>query len=408
MSPRRYDGVNIPFEEIWCVDFEFRADDGERPWPVCMVALDLKSGREIRLWRNDLIALNRAPFNTGPAALFVAFYNSAELGCFLELNWPLPENIVDLFVEHRVDTNGLPNILGNSLLHALAYRGLAHLDAVEKESMRNLVCSQTYWSETEKHQILDYCASDVRGLAALFPLMAPSIDWPRALVRGRYMAAVARMERTGVPIDQNFHRAMVENWENLKISLIADVNTVYSVYEGTTFKSDRFAQYLSAQGILWPRHLTGALRLDDETFHDQAKRWPILRPLYELRTTLSGLRLTGLTVGSDGRNRCLLSPFSAITSRNQPSTTKFIFGPAKWMRGLIEPPDGFGLAYIDFSSQEIGIAAALSGDELMIKGYQDGDPYLAFAKQARLVAGRCDKAIAQSHPRPLQNRGAWG
>jgi hypothetical protein len=30
---------------------------------------------------------------------------------------------------------------------------------------------------------------------------------------------------------------------------------------------------------------------------------------------------------------------------------------------------GYGLAYIDFSSQGIGIAAALSGDELMMKGY---------------------------------------
>lgn len=391
MNPHGSERVNIPFEEVWFVDFEFRADDGERPSPVCMVALELKSGREIRLWGDDLITLKQAPFNTGPAALFVAFYNSAEMGCFLELNWPLPENILDLFVEHRVDTNGMSNIPGNSLLHALAYRGLAHIDAVEKESMRNLVCSQTEWSKSEKLQILDYCASDVRGLAALFPVMATSIDWPRALVRGRYMAAVARMERTGVPIDQNFHRAMVDNWENLKIHLIADVNAVFGVYEGTTFKSERFVQYLSAQGIPWPRHLTGALRLDDETFHDQVKRSPILRPLYELRTTLSGLRLTGLTVGSDGRNRCLLSPFRAITSRNQPSTTKFIFGPAKWMRGLIKPPEGFGLAYIDFSSQEIGIAAALSGDELMMKGYQDGDPYLAFAKEAKLVPGDATK-----------------
>lgn len=187
---------------------------------------------------------------------------------------------------------------------------------------------------------------------------------------------------------------MVDNWEKLKIHLIADVNTVFGVYEGTTFKSNRFAQYLSAQGIPWPRHLTGGLRLDDETFHDQVKRSPILRPLYELRTTLSGLRLTGLAVGSDGRNRCLLSPFRAITGRNQPSTTKSIFGPAKWLRGLIKPPEGFGLAYIDFSSQEIGIAAALSGDELMMQGYQDGDPYLAFAKQARLVP---DDATKKSH-----------
>lgn len=106
------------------------------------------------------------------------------------------------------------------------------------------------------------------------------------------------------------------------------------------------------------------------------------------------MRLTGLTIGTDGRNRTLLSPFSAKTGRNQPSNTKFIFGPAKWMRGLIKPPEGFGLAYIDFSSQEIGIAAALSGDELMMKGYLEGDPYLAFAKAARLVP---DDATKQSH-----------
>ena len=31
--------------------------------------------------------------------------------------------------------------------------------------------------------------------------MGPDIDLPRALIRGRYMAAVARMEWAGVPID---------------------------------------------------------------------------------------------------------------------------------------------------------------------------------------------------------------
>ena len=33
-----------------------------------------------------------------------------------------------------------------------------------------------------------------------------------------------------------------------------------------------------------------------------------------------------------------------------------------WLRGLIKPPPGYGVAYIDWSQQEIGIAAALSGD----------------------------------------------
>ena len=44
-----------------------------------------------------------------------------------------------------------------------------------------------------------------------------------------------------------------------------------------------------------------------------------------------------------------------------------------------KPTEGKGLAYIDWSAQEIGIAAALS--ILLMKGYTSGDPYLAFGKQ---------------------------
>ena len=34
---------------------------------------------------------------------------------------------------------------------------------------------------------------------------------------------------------------------------------------------------------------------------------------------------------------------------------------ATWLRSLIKPEPGTALAYVDFSSQEMGIAAALSG-----------------------------------------------
>src|SRR5262245_46554619 len=36
-----------------------------------------------------------------------------------------------------------------------------------------------------------------------------------------------------------------------------------------------------------------------------------------------------------------------------------------------------GIAYVDWSQQEFGIAAALSGDAAMQAAYQSGDPYLA-------------------------------
>jgi DNA polymerase I-like protein with 3'-5' exonuclease and polymerase domains len=81
----------------------------------------------------------------------------------------------------------------------------------------------------------------------------------------------------------------------------------------------------------------------------------------------------------------LLSTFRSRTGRNQPSNKRFIFGPAVWLRGLIKPRPGYGIAYVDWSQQEFGIAAALSGDPFMQAAYRSGDPYLAFAKRAGAV-----------------------
>jgi DNA polymerase I-like protein with 3'-5' exonuclease and polymerase domains len=74
-----------------------------------------------------------------------------------------------------------------------------------------------------------------------------------------------------------------------------------------------------------------------------------------------------------------------VTGRNQPSNAKFIFGPSRWLRGLIKPEPGAAVAYIDYGQQEFGIAAALSGDDAMAEAYRSGDPYLAFGKQAGAI-----------------------
>jgi len=65
-----------------------------------------------------------------------------------------------------------------------------------------------------------------------------------------------------------------------------------------------------------------------------------------------------------------------------------------WLRSLIQPPEGYGLAYIDWCQQEHGIAAALSGDAAMQAAYLSGDPYLEFARQAGAVPAGATK---QSH-----------
>ena len=42
------------FPEIWLIDFEFISTTGERPDPVCAVAHELRSGRVLRVWEDEL------------------------------------------------------------------------------------------------------------------------------------------------------------------------------------------------------------------------------------------------------------------------------------------------------------------------------------------------------------------
>jgi len=261
--------------------------------------------------------------------------------------------------------------------------------------MQELAIRGGPWTAQKQADLLDYCESDVAALARLFPAMLPRIDLPRALLRGRYMAAAAAMEWAGVPIDVVALERLRAHWEAIQSQLIGATPAARELYDGRTFKAARFAEWLLARGIVWPRLPSGQLSLEDDTFSEMADVYPAVRPIYELRSSMSKLRLSSLTVGKDGRNRTLLGAFNAKTGRNQPSNAKFIFGPAKWMRGLIKPPPGYGLAYIDWEQQEFGIAAALSGDPAMLAAYQSGDPYLAFAKQAGAVP---QDATAQSHP----------
>jgi len=380
------------FDNIWLVDFEFRSMPGDRQEPICMVALELKTNQVIRLWEGEL--KGRPPFPLGSSSLYVAYYASAEVNCHLSLGWPKPENILDLYAEFRCMTNGLQTPSGTGLIGALVYFGLPAIESVNKNTMRDLAMRGGPWTSEEREALLDYCESDVRALEKLLPVMLPRIDLPRALLRGKYMAAAAQIEYNGVPIDVPSLTTLKDKWEDIQERLISEIDSDYHIFEGRTFKRERFEAYLVHNNIPWPRLETGVLDMSDDTFKDMARSYPVITPLRELRSSLSKMRLSELEVGQDGRNRCMLSAFRAKTGRNQPSNSRFIFGPSAWLRSLIKPEPGHGLAYIDWSQQEFAIAAALSGDELMMEAYSSGDPYMKFAIQAGLAP---EGATKQTH-----------
>lgn len=400
------EGVVLPaaydrFATIWVVDTEFVTREGCRPEPVCVVARELRSGREERMWLASSpahpLTPPPCPYDLGADALFVSFMASAELGVHLAQGWEMPCNTLDLYVEHLRLTNGRGRPHGTGLLGVMASYGLGSMSAGVKDACRDLIMMGGPWDGEDQTRILDYCAEDVAGTVDLFMAMAGlgHIDLDRALIRGRYMGAVARMEWNGIPMDHAGLANVLDHRDDVRDQLITQVDADYGVYTDGQFNIGAFQWHLMQEGIAWPRLPSGRLQLDEGTFKDRASVHPQLQPLHELRRSLSGLQTNRLQIGTDGRNRAALMPFASKTGRNQPSNSRFIFGQSAWWRSFIRADVGCGLAYLDWDQQEFGIAAALSGDDAMKVAYQSGDPYLAFAKQAGAVP---EDGTRDSHP----------
>jgi hypothetical protein len=375
------------------VDYEFRQDANNLPVPVCYVAKNLKTQETIKHWITGSETAPLYPLSSD--CIFVAYAANAEVSCHLALNFELPVLIIDLFAEFRRLHNGKTR--RNSLIVAGEFYGLPPYSELEKERMRNLILGSSIYTEEEKKAILDYCEKDVLYTEALFHKMKDEIDAGVAFGDGRYMRCLAQIERYGIPVDAVSIRKLKENWGDVKLKLIADLDRDYGVFEGTVLKQELFAKFLETSGLYknWEKTPSGLYCTRDDYLKTKASVYPELQALYELKTTLSQLRVQKLFVGEDGRNRANMCPFISKTGRNQPSSTEYIFANTSWLRHYIKPSPGMAVAYLDYSFQEIAIAAALSGDKQLQKDCLSGDVYLSFGKNIGLIPANGNKITHQ-------------
>jgi hypothetical protein len=127
------------------------------------------------------------------------------------------------------------------------------------------------WSDDDRAEILHYCGSDVLLLERLLLAMLPRIDLPRALLRGRFMKAAAAIEWNGTPIDTETLELLRRHWTAIQDELIAEIDHSYGVFDGRSFRQERWREWLNANGIPWPTTDTGQLKLTDRTFREMAK-----------------------------------------------------------------------------------------------------------------------------------------
>lgn len=392
----------LPYREVWLVDTEFYpglglangGKEGDAATPLCLAAREMRSGRTIRLWQDEFGPF--PPYRLDNDALFIAYLNSAEFGTHIARGWGEPAASLDAYLEFRHFVNDGAVKAGQrekgffGIGGALRYFCEDTVDLERKQSMRDRILQGPPFTAQEKQEILDYCEDDVRALERLVPHIIPTIrSLPHALFRSKFQWAIAQQERRGVPVDAPLLARIRERWSDMQLALVTELDKPFGIYEiedgKPHWRKEQFKAYVRRKCMSWPTYPDGRLDERDQTFREMEGLYPWIGPLRELRYSLSKLRLNDLSIGNDARNRVLLAAYGTKTGRCAPSNSKYLFGPAKWIRFLMTPPPGYALVHRDYCQQEVRIAAIRSGDAALLQACESGDVYMGIAGQLGFV-----------------------
>jgi DNA polymerase I len=401
--------VSANFGRIIVCDFEYEVADGDLPNPLCMVAYELDENlehvRTIRLWRDDFGAA--PPFDIGDDTVFVAYSAWAEMTCFMALGWKFPVHIFDQHTAYLAASNILlpykPDEIrkkqSKRLPDACRAYGINGWENIDKDTISKDI-GEGRWQVHGRERTLEYCEEDVRASTLLLREQLRGrcchygfypADVERVLHWSNYSAkSVAQIQARGMPIDMRLWNLVQEHKAGVIQYLLRRFDPSFGsgapIYtpEGE-WNYARFEQWLARTGInAWPCLESGKLDISGDAFRMMYHLRGI-EELHALRDSLGVVVRAKLPIGRDGRNRPSLFPFCTATGRN--AHAKSLYNAHAGMRSfMVFPPDTIGI-YLDWRTQEVGVAAALSGDQALINDYQGGDVYHALARVCGLTDG---------------------
>jgi len=399
------------FTKVVVVDFEYEVDGddcglvaGDLPVVLCIVAhvLDehLQHLRTVKVWRGEFGPA--PPFDIGDDVLVVGYSLWAELTCFMTLGWEFPEHVFDLHTAYLAASNILrphePDEVRKRppkrLADACRAYGIEGWEQIDKGAIAKDI-GEGRWRKYGREAVLNYCEEDVRMSALLLDRQLrgraglPAASVEHVLHWSNYSAkAVAQVQAKGMPIDTHLWSLVQENKAAVIQNLLRRFDPSHGsddpIYtEDGEWSYARFERWLVTAGITaWPRLESGQLNTQGDAFRLMYHA-PGIEGLHALRDSLGVVVRAKLPIGRDGRNRPSLFPFCTATGRN--AHAKSLYNAHAGMRSfMVFPPDAIGV-YLDWRTQEVGIAAALSGDPALMADYQSGDIYHALARLCGLT-----------------------
>lgn len=337
-----------------------------------------------------------------------------------ELGKPIPKKQIP---KHKQQNN---SHTGTGLLSCVYNLLDINLNAAHKDAMRDRILKGGPFSDVEKVAILEYCAADTKYLPAIFRIMKHEIKllsknkddelyFKRAFVKGAWSVRLAMIEAAGIPVNVSWLKNIGRNAGKIRNELIKTlVEEIYPFYaydkkkDAWVEKQNLFEEFIAKNGLekSWPKTGAGAYSKAKETLEDN-EDIPEIKEYRRVRDSLGQIRAfkdaDGFVdvvpfdsdeddspstegkenifqrIGSDGRLRCYFNPYGTQTSRNAPPAKNFILAMSAWLRSCIQPPEGYAITGVDYSSEEFIIAACEAKDKNMEAAYDSGDCYLGLA-----------------------------
>jgi hypothetical protein len=374
-------------------EFDAKKGKGERPGPPsCICAIEvLPDGHEVE-HRLAAPYPPRPPWDRGDPFVTVGFAFGAEAGSMMHVGWSLPTPAIDLYAEYMVlhnsemcrgDEGKEP---GPSLLQACRRYGVPTMDPAHKEEMRALAYTKTNHTPEEIAALQDYCLDDdCQATLRLFRAMRPRVDLARAPIRGAFMMQLEKMRWRGMPIDMPLYGRAERHAPAITAKMRQGLNRKLGaeIYFSGVFKRAAMFRLMQQRNIPIPTDpKTGKWSCSTKLLKPMIETYPEIKAFYEDKRMIDALRRLGLEIGADSRHRTWANPFGTKTGRNNPST-KALWGLPHTMRSFMRvTAPNMAIAQVDVGSEEIGIAASLSGDPTLTADYLSGDPYRQFAAAA--------------------------
>ena len=357
-------------------------------------SFDFRNGRQTQEFA-DWVRSNKME-------VFASYAVSAEIESMLRLGLQVDNlKFVDLMAECKMITmshdayfTADASMLGQ--VRAILKKDITE-DAAHKEKMRELILSKNEWNGEEWDEIELYCYSDIIPLKDLWEKIkvihqqgAHPYSIQHAIHRGEYIRKATEMDfaSRGFPVYGGDVEKIYGNRERIKDAIILNLPYYWKAcYEKNkdgkwTLRRRLITQLIDSRGWVWKKTDNGGPCLEADYLDELRVSIPEVTSLYTAVRSLTTLNSADLREQiREGYIKTKTFAFSAKTGRNglKPKHGVLLNLPS-WMRKIVHPHPGMALIGVDWSQQEIAIAAALSSDEKLLDAYNSGDMYLTLGK----------------------------